>query len=174
MNFVVTIKIFFPVFSLVFFISVLNLSIYAEENTTEPEFFAIQHAESGSITNINSTLYLLELNNISEKTILFSDRPDRIVEHTSTLEFIDSWAFGKDNFLQDPPNGVLVINSVVNESDLVLMELIDPVYDMDKKTLQYSVVINNLTSIELYSIFDQATLLIDSTDYQDRKTPGVY
>ena len=167
-------KIFFPVFPLVFFISVLNLSIYAEENTPEPEFFAIQHAESGSITNVNSTLYLLELDNMSEKTILFSDRPDRIVEHTSTLEFIDNWKVGEDNFLEDPPNGVLVINSDVDRSDLVLMELIDPIYDNDKKTLQYSVVINNLTSVELYSIFDQATLIIDSTDYQDRKTPGVY
>ena len=170
----VPIKIFFSIFSLVFFISVLDLSIYGVENATEPEFFAIQHAETGSITNVNSTLYLLELNDISEKTILFSDRPNRIVEHTSTLDFIDNWTVGEDNFLQDPPNGVLVINSDVNKSDLVLMELIDPIYDMDKKTLQYSVVINNLESVELYSIFDQTTLLIDSTDYQDRKTPGVY
>ena len=66
-------------------------SIYAQENTTnseKPEYFAIQHAQSGSLSEINATAYSLELNDVSDKTILFSDRPDRIVTSISTADFI--------------------------------------------------------------------------------------
>ena len=67
-------------------------TINAQENTTTSEelikFFAIQHAQSGSISEINATAYTLELNEVSDKTILFSDRPDRIVTSISTFEFI--------------------------------------------------------------------------------------
>ena len=45
-----------------------------------PKFFAIQHAQSGSIVQIfDKMAYSLKLNDVSDKTILFSDRPDRIV-----------------------------------------------------------------------------------------------
>ena len=60
----------------------LTTVVYGQENETDhvPKFFAIQHAQSGSITEINTTAYSLELNDVSDKTILFSDRPDRIVK----------------------------------------------------------------------------------------------
>ena len=50
--------------------------VYAqEENSTEhvPKFFAIQHAQSGSLSEINETAYSLQLNDVSDKTILFSE-----------------------------------------------------------------------------------------------------
>ena len=61
-------------------------SVSAQENMTdseEPKFFVIQHAQSGSISEINETTYTLELNDVSDNTILFSDRPDRIVKSES-------------------------------------------------------------------------------------------
>ncbi|MFB5600609.1 MAG: hypothetical protein ACE5SW_10320 [Nitrososphaeraceae archaeon] len=57
-------------------------SVYAQENSTDsdtPKFFAIQHVQSGTISEINATTYSLELNDVSDKTILF-DKPDRIVK----------------------------------------------------------------------------------------------
>ena len=39
----------------------------------------MQHAQSGLLSEINATTYSLELNDVSDKTILFSDRHDRIV-----------------------------------------------------------------------------------------------
>ena len=60
-----------------------------------PKFFAIQHAQSGSISEINVTTYSLELNDVSEKTILFSDRPDRIVKSMSTSNFVGNWVCGR-------------------------------------------------------------------------------
>ena len=40
-------------------------------NMTGIKFLSIQNAQSGSISPINDTAYLLELNNVSDKTILF-------------------------------------------------------------------------------------------------------
>ena len=40
-------------------------------NSEEPKFLAIQRAQSGSITEINTT-YTLELNDVSDKTIFLS------------------------------------------------------------------------------------------------------
>ena len=67
-----------------------SYSIYAKENMTDTKykFFAIQHAQLGSISKINETSYTLELNDVSDKMILFSDRPDRIVTSVSTFDFI--------------------------------------------------------------------------------------
>ena len=69
-------------------------TVYAqEENTTiteEPKFIVIQHAQSGSISEVNGTTNFLELNDVSD-VILFSDRPDRIVKTESTQEFLDRW-----------------------------------------------------------------------------------
>ena len=87
-------------------------AVYAQENTEseEPKFFAIQHAQSGSISKINETAYSLELNDVSDKTILFSDRPDRIVKLISTSDFVGEWSTGEDNFGVDVPNAVLVVD----------------------------------------------------------------
>ena len=41
----------------------------------ELKFIAIQNAHSGSVSEINSTSYLLQLDDLSDKIILFSDRP---------------------------------------------------------------------------------------------------
>ncbi|MFB5601091.1 MAG: hypothetical protein ACE5SW_12800, partial [Nitrososphaeraceae archaeon] len=52
----------------------LIIPVYGQEdgNTTDSDmskFFAIQHSQSGSISEINSTTYSLELNDVSDKTI---------------------------------------------------------------------------------------------------------
>jgi len=48
--------------------------------------FAIQHTNSSKIYEFNANVYSLELNDMSYKTILFSDRSDRIVKTESTYE----------------------------------------------------------------------------------------
>lgn len=58
---------------------------YAQQGQTEtsiemPQFLAIQYAQSGTISKINSTTFLLQLNDLADKLILFSDRPDREIE----------------------------------------------------------------------------------------------
>ncbi|MGD1834716.1 MAG: hypothetical protein ACPKQO_03250 [Nitrososphaeraceae archaeon] len=129
-------------------IPVLMLSannVYAEE----PKFFAIQHANSGSISEINSTFYKLELNSVFGKTILFSDRPDRIVTSMSTSDFIGNWSVGKDSFVIDAPNAVLVVDEIEGKQDVAIVELSNPVFDSVKKTLKYDIILDYVRSIEL-------------------------
>ena len=149
-------------FSVIVITTSLN-SIYAQENSTEhvPKFFAIQHAQSGSITEINETAYSLELNDVSKKTILFSDRPDRIVTSVSTSDFIGNWTTEVDSFAVDVPNAVLVVDDNEGQQDIAIVELFDPVYDSDNQTLKYDVKPNNATSIDLLGEFGQTTIIID-------------
>ena len=141
-------------------------SVYAQENITdveEPKFFAIQHAQSGSISEINETTYSLELNDVSDKTILFSDRPDRIITSVSTFDFIGNWNLGENSFAIEPPNAVLVVDKQKGEQDIAIVELFSPIYDVDRKTLKYDVILDNATNtIDLQDEFGQTTLVIDN------------
>ena len=140
-------------------------SIYTQENMTdsgEPKFFAIQHAQSGLISEINETVYSLQLNDVYDKTIIFSDRPDRIVTSMSTADFIGNWSTGEDSFVVDAPNAVLIVDEQEGkQQDVAIVELFNPVYDVDKKTLKYDVTPDNVTSIELPSGFEQSTLILE-------------
>ena len=165
-------------------VTLLTIPVYAQENVTDsdmPKFFAIQHADSGSISEINinftlsanmelnntiltgdkSKLYQLVLNNVSDNTILFSDRPDRIVKSISTSDFIENWSTGVDSFALDAPNTVLVVDEIKGQQDTAIVELFDPIYDIDKNSLKFQVTPDNTTSIELPSEFGQNTLVID-------------
>jgi len=158
-------------FSIPIFLSVISIiviaasssTVYAQENMIDadkPKFFAIQQAQSGSISKINETAYSLELNDVSDKTILFSDRPDRIVKTEITTNFIGNWSTGVDSFAVDVPNAVLIVDESEKQDDAIL-ELFTPNYDSNKKTLKYDVIPDNSTSIDLPSEFGQITLIID-------------
>jgi hypothetical protein len=49
----------------------------------------------------------LTLRGITSSTLYFSDRPQRIVGHTATADFVDLWDAGDNSFQADPPNAVL-------------------------------------------------------------------
>ncbi|MGD1835322.1 MAG: hypothetical protein ACPKQO_06335, partial [Nitrososphaeraceae archaeon] len=118
-------------------------TVYAQENMTGVDvlkFFAIQHVNSGNISEINGTVYTLELNDVSDKTILFSDRPDRVVTSISTSNFIGNWSVGEDSYAVDSPNAVLVVDEQEGQQYTSIVELFNPVYDKDKKTLKYNII----------------------------------
>ncbi|MDR4512053.1 MAG: hypothetical protein MRJ93_10170 [Nitrososphaeraceae archaeon] len=149
----------------------LTATVYAQEegNVTDSEepmkFFAIQHAQSGSISETNSTAYSLELNDVSDKTILFSDRPERIVTSISTADFIGNWTNGPNSFALDAPNAVLVVDEQ-GIQDNAIVDLFNPIYDLDKKTLKYEVTPDNATSINISTKFGQVTSFIDTGSNQ--------
>lgn len=146
-------------------VSSLSSTVYAQEGnvtaTKEPKFLAIHNAQSGSISNINDTAYSLELNDISKKTILFSDRPDRIVTSISTSDFIGNWSADGDSFGVDPPNTVLVVDDSEKHHYDAIVELFNPVYYSSNGILKYVVTPNNDTAIDLPSEFGQSTFIID-------------
>jgi len=79
------------IFTILVIVTSLTTTVYTQENMTDLEpikFIVIQHVQSASISEINTTTYSLELNDVSYKIILFLDRPDRIVTSVSTSDFI--------------------------------------------------------------------------------------
>ena len=146
-------------------------SVKKVENSTDhaPEFIGVQHSQSGTISEINSTAYSLELKDVSNKTILFAERPDRIVASITTSDFIGNWSIGKDNFVVDPPNAILVINEIEKQQDIVILGLFNPAYDSDNKILKYVIPLDNATATELPNEFGKSTLVIDSIPNDSKK-----
>jgi hypothetical protein len=131
-------------------------------NMTGGKFLFIQNAQSGSLSQINETAYTLELNDIANKTIQFSDRPIRIVETVSTTDFIGNWSTGPDSFASDAPNDALIVEDIqTSELETAIIELFDPVYDTNTNTLTYTIMAENATSIDLPGEFGQTVLVID-------------
>ena len=44
---------------------------------------------------------------LSPATLYFSDRPQRVVGHLTTQQFVDEWGKGENSFAVDPPNAVM-------------------------------------------------------------------
>jgi hypothetical protein len=134
-------------------------------NMTGANFLFIQGAQSGSISEVNATTSTLELSDVSDKTILFADRPDRIVTSIDTINFIGNWSTGPNNFAVDPPNAVLILDDEEQRQELGVIELFNPEYDSAANTLKYDISEENATatttSINLPGEFGQSTLVID-------------
>lgn len=138
--------------------------VYPQENGTNSEdsrFFALRHANSGSISEINETIFLLVLNDISNKTILFSDKPELIVTFVTTPEFIGNWTLGTKDPSVDTPGTFLFINELDGKQNEVITELFNPIYNSNKNTLTYYMIQDNTTSIDLPSKFGESTLVVD-------------
>jgi ABC-type Fe3+-hydroxamate transport system substrate-binding protein len=132
-------------------------------NVTGANFLFIQNALSSTISEVNDTTSTLELNDVSDKTTMFSDRPDRIVAVTNTTDFIDNWSTGPDSFAIDPPNAVIVLDDEV-QRHVAVIELFNPEYDPEANTLKYDIAAVNATTtgpIGLPGEFGQSTLVID-------------
>jgi hypothetical protein len=75
--------------------------ILAEQLETEESMF-VQTAQG-----IERTDGTLTLRGVTPSTLYFSDRPQRVVGHMTTADFVDLWAIGDNSFEADPPNAVL-------------------------------------------------------------------
>ena len=56
---------------------------------------------------ITSDGSVLTLRGVTPSTLYFSDRPQRVVGHMTTADFVDLWGEGENSFESDPPNAVL-------------------------------------------------------------------
>ena len=149
-------------------VSFLLTVVYAQESQSEtaigsPKFLVIQHAALGSVSEINSTSYSLQLDDPSDKIILFSDRPNRIVQTQTIDDFIGNWTSGQDSFQANPPNAALVVLTDNNE-DVFEIELFNPTYDKNEKSLKYefSVLENATVPSDIPEKLGKIALVIDS------------
>ena len=98
----------------------------AEELETEESMF-VQTA-----AGIDSDGQTLTLRGTTPSTLYFSDRPQRVVGHMSTADFVDLWAVGDNSFETDPPNAVLAfLEPDAAVPDDVVVVLAQPKLDAD-------------------------------------------
>ncbi len=134
-------------------------------NTTDVEFLNIQNAQSGSLSLINETACTLQLNDVANKTIMFLDRPERIVESVSTSDFVGNWSTGVNSLTTDAPNDALIVeNTQTGQLETAIIESFNPVYGTAANTLTYTIMAENATSIDLPAEFGESILVIDSTN----------
>jgi hypothetical protein len=97
------------------------------------------------------------LRSVTPSTLYFSDRPQRVVGHLTTSEFVGFWDEGDDSFAIDPPNAVLAFvaqgDSVPED---VVIEISDPI--LKGSDLSYAATVLEGTLPEKA---DACTLFID-------------
>ncbi len=144
------------------------------EDSNAPELLFVQTANSGTFVQVDGR-NILTLVEISPTTIWFSDRPHRITGQEATDLFAAKWAEGTNSFAINPPNAALDILDGTENSDVIIVELSNPVYSPESETLQYDVIIleeatEGLTHYSknadatIPTIFAQAALFIDDAD----------
>jgi hypothetical protein len=93
----------------------------------------VQLAKSVKTTDSSMTLI-----GVSPSTLYFSDRPERVVGHMTTAQFVEEWNEGADSFASDPPNAVLsfVDPGADTPSDVVVV-LRDP--SLGEESISYAI-----------------------------------
>jgi hypothetical protein len=76
--------------------------IMTDSETHLIEEMFVQLAKGATTTDGSLTLV-----GASPSTLYFSDRPERVVGHMTTQQFVEEWNEGADSFASDPPNAVL-------------------------------------------------------------------
>ena len=89
---------------------------------------------AGGVTSTDGTL---SLDRIAASTLFFSDRPERVVGHMTTKQFLDQWGEGPDSFEADPPNAVLSFADASGEMEDAVVTLRSPSLEGD--SLRYSI-----------------------------------
>ncbi len=79
----------------------------------------------------------LELENVANAVIYFSDRPERIAGHIALESFLKSWNKSSDSFADNPPNAVLSITEDGKVFNTIVVELLKPI--MEGTTLRFQV-----------------------------------
>jgi hypothetical protein len=88
--------------------------------------------------SVTSSGQVIVLHDVTPATIYFSDRPQRVVGHMTTADFVGLWGEGENSFASDPPNAVLsFVDSRAEAPAEVVVVITDPV--LDGQQLSYSV-----------------------------------
>ena len=103
---------------------------------TKTEYLFVQSFQRGSITakaNDGPGDHTITLEAGLGQTIYFSDRPERIVGATPTLDFLRGLGFPEEN----PPNAALLIDAGDGTQEIAVVELFNPHYDPATATATY-------------------------------------
>ena len=76
-------------------------------NTTPEDAVILAEMFVQIARTVTSDKTTLTLQDVSPSTLHFSDRPERVVGHMTTEQFVEQWTEGPNSFFEDPPNAVL-------------------------------------------------------------------
>lgn len=106
--------------------------VAAAEDTETVEYLFVQTSNAAELES-----GVLRLAGAADRTLFFSNRPERIVGRVATDEFVAHWNTGKDSFRSDPPNAVLTIHGADGKEEIAVvlrdprLEGEDLVYDVE-------------------------------------------
>ena len=104
---------------------------WAQNHTAPETTLQVLFVQNGAGVVFDKNASTLRLKNVSNSTLWFSDRPERLAGQIPTREeFVPKWKElreGKDSFVKDPPNAVVSVLEV-GQADLqnVVVKLQNP------------------------------------------------
>lgn len=97
----------------------------------------VQQTEAGSLRQLDSGGFVLQLTGVSPRVSTFTDRPRRRAGSKGLSSFIRGWS--KAGFAADPPNAALVLDRAPRSRDVAMLTLSHPRYNRRQQTLTYRV-----------------------------------
>jgi len=141
---------------------------FDKKDAESVSYLFVQEAEGGTLVEEASGDYTLTLHDVSESTVVFSDRPVRDAFTMTTADFVESFSV---DFAGDPPNASLSFELATGGAPSVAVLTIDhPIYNEDAGTLSYRVMDIGLSvegPAELPASFGAASLFIDAVSFPD-------
>src|SRR5947209_15289860 len=109
------------------------MSEKTDQQVDQIEALFVQSAHG--LTTSNGTV---TFHGLGHSTLFFADRPQRVVGHLSSKQFVDEWGVGENSFASDPPNAVVsFLEDGAATPEEVTVVLRDPRIDAD--TLTYKI-----------------------------------
>lgn len=165
----------------------------ADDAGTRPEYLFVQPFEGGTWTPKPGMdgVFTLTLSGAAAETTFFSDRPERDAGLAPTQKFLDGIGFQPEN----PPNAAIVAQTDDGKEDVLVVELLVPVYDAEAATLTYeakvlpdyggrglSSLAQQQTDYDLAATFGEGSLFIDDCPnslldgcyYEDEQTNYIF
>jgi hypothetical protein len=144
----------------------------SDSGENAPAFMFVQSFEQGQLEpkqsgggatpTAGTAEYQLTLSQGLGQTIFFSDRPERVVGTVPTPRFLDALGFTPEN----PPNAALVASTGGENEEILVVELLNPVYDEASRTLTYDVrVLDDLDRVDMQFTQDTSTAPKEATSY---------
>lgn len=130
---------------LVIVLAVIILAIvvwagYKRFSTPAPQLMFVQSAEDLKVDPAANTIRLVK---VTQQTLYFSDRPQRIAGHLKMADYLEEWTAkaGKDNFHADPPNATLsVYEPGKPDNTVAVVEITNPVVDGSDLIYSYKLI----------------------------------
>jgi hypothetical protein len=115
----------------------------SSEPALQPDEFEALYVQSAQALVSDGVAFTLR--RVAPSTLMFSDRPERIVGHLTSAQFVDGWGDGENSFLADPPNAVLSFLAAEDETpDDVVVTLRNPRLTGEDLTYDSDVLEGNL------------------------------